>query len=383
MRRRALALARALPKTELHLHLDGSLSAGFIARRAVARGIDLPCRPERVRHYLHGCKAALRAASDGAAPQLEHQNWGVFDFCNQFLMAAAELREASADVALRAAADNVRICELRFCPALHCREGLSERAAVHAVCDGLEDARRAEPRLGAVGAILCALRSKSSAHGVATVELAHACADRGVVGVDVAGDEGSWPLRRHLPMLVRAEELGVPMTLHAGEWPHPRFTSILENLELALECGARRIGHGVALAHPEAAALRARAAASGTLVEVCMTSNVGSGRVGSFAEHPVRTLLDAGVRCALSSDNLLLSGDAHLVAGATLELARFVDLVGCSEAEVKEVLLAGARASFCPGAAAVAVEMEADIDRVLASANDDGSPAHGLLRTVY
>ena len=207
--------------------------------------------------------------------------------------------------------------------------------------------------------------------------------DRGVVGVDVAGDEGSWPLRRHLPMLVRAEELGVPMTLHAGEWPHPRFTSILENLELALECGARRIGHGVALAHPEAAALRARAAASGTLVEVCMTSNVGSGRVGSFAEHPVRTLLDAGVRCALSSDNLLLSGDAHLVAGATLELARFVDLVGCSEAEVKEVLLAGARASFCPGAAAVAVEMEADIDRVLASANDDGSAAHGLLRTVY
>ena len=380
VRRRSLALARALPKTELHLHLDGSLSAAFIARRAAARCIELPCHPVRLRHYLHGRKAALRAATGGAGPQRENENWGVFDFCNQFLMAADELREAAAEVALHAAADNVRICELRFCPALHCREGLSERAAVEAVCDGLEDARRAHPRLAAVGAILCVLRSKSSAHGVATVELAHACAERGVVGIDIAGDEGSWPLRRHRPMLERAQELGVPMTLHAGEWPHPRFDSILENLEIALECGARRIGHGGALAHPDAAALRARAAASGTLVEVCMTSNVGSGRVASFAEHPVRTLLDAGVRCALSSDNYLLSGDAHLVAGATLELARFVEFVGCSEAEVTEILVAGARASFCPGAAALADKMEVEIERVLASARDDGAAAHGLPR---
>ena len=374
MRRRVLALSKALPKTELHLHLDGSLSTSFIAQSAAKRGIELPCRPQRLRNHLHQHKVAARRSPSGGA-QRPGGNWGVFDFCNRFLQSEEELREASREIAMRCASENVWIVELRFCPALHTLEGLTERQAVTAVCAGLSDALADAPGLRAAGAILCALRSMPAAHGVATVDLATQCRSAGqrVLGVDIAGDEGAFPLALHAPALARAREVKLPLTVHAGEWPHPQYPSILENVALALAYGARRIGHGVALAHPDARELLQRVAgasnaAGPTTVEICMTSNVGSERFAParFETHPVRTLVDHGVSVAISSDNLLLSGREQLVAAPSLELARLIDLVGFSAKEVRDVLVSGARASFCPGAADVAAAFALEVDRVLA-----------------
>ena len=129
-----LAACALVPKVELHLHLDGSLDADFIARRAAARGIDLPCEASDVRAWLHEQKLAARAKGNKAEPG---KNWGVFDFCNQFLQTQAELEEAVAILVARLSSEHrVRLCEIRFCPTLHCEEGLSPDDVVAAAVRG-------------------------------------------------------------------------------------------------------------------------------------------------------------------------------------------------------------------------------------------------------
>ena len=98
-------------QVELHLHLDGSLSPAFIARRALVRGITLPTSPERLRSWLMERKLEkLRKDENKAAGG---GNWPVFDFCNQFLQTELELREATADLMSRLAGDGVVYAEIR------------------------------------------------------------------------------------------------------------------------------------------------------------------------------------------------------------------------------------------------------------------------------
>mmetsp|Transcript_16629 Transcript_16629/g.41107 ORF Transcript_16629/g.41107 Transcript_16629/m.41107 type:complete len:946 (+) Transcript_16629:80-2917(+) len=246
-----------------------------------------------VRDFLHDMKgAAMRQSSANAVAA--NKNWGVFDFCNQFLQTREALSEAT-EVLLKhlAVFHNVKLCELRFCPALHVAGELTASAAVEAVLEGFERATRQVDIVG--GVIVCALRSFSREHGVEMAELAgkylltkrqpesaisgllqpgileEASGDRtaaggssgptistpvkisrsaggaadsrrqqqrffdrsrrrlhaqlgerikpGVVGFDVAGDEGSYPISLHAVGIKKAYELGVPITIHAGEWP--------------------------------------------------------------------------------------------------------------------------------------------------------------------
>ena len=177
-----------------------------------------------------------------------------------------------------------------------------------------------------------------------------AAAAPGVVGVDVAGDEGGFPLASDEdPMaagLREAASLGVPATLHAGEWPE-RFGSVA-NLRWAVTSGlVRRIGHGVAVrSAPE---LAPALVAANITVEVCLTSNIGNGfKVASYAEHPAQLLAAAGVKFSLSSDNLLLSGDALHAASPTAELLHLVRDLGLGWAVARDSVLAGLAAAFSP-----------------------------------
>ena len=99
-------------EVELHLHLDGSLSPSFIARRALVRGVTLPASPERLRGWLMDRKLHKLRADDNKA--VAGGNWPVFDFCNQFLQTELELREATLDLLSRLAEDGVVYAEIRF-----------------------------------------------------------------------------------------------------------------------------------------------------------------------------------------------------------------------------------------------------------------------------
>ena len=153
----AVAKAKRWPKVELHLHLDGSLSPEFIARRALVRGIMLPASPERLRAWLMDRKLDKLKKDDNKADK--GGNWPVFDFCNQFLQTKLELREGTADLLRRLSEDGVVYAEIRFCPELHTREGLSEEEVVEAAIEGFRSQKQV---VG--GLILVALRSKDSAH---------------------------------------------------------------------------------------------------------------------------------------------------------------------------------------------------------------------------
>ena len=205
-------LAKQLPKTEVHLHLDGSLSAEFICKRAKIRNIKLGVDKSELRSFLHSRKEVQIA--DGNK-QKEKGNWGIFDFCNQFLQTKEELVEATTDLLYRCSEENVRCCEIRFCPSLHTLEGLSERDAVQSVIDGYVKAKETIDIEG--GVIVCALRSYPKDHAVKMAQIASEFLKYtpGVVGYDIAGDEGSYSLELMMDGVREANRLNVPVTAHA------------------------------------------------------------------------------------------------------------------------------------------------------------------------
>jgi len=348
--------AKSWPKVELHLHLDGSLSPDFISSRAAARGISLPAPPAQLRAWLMDRKLDKLRKDDNAVDQ--GKNWPVFDFCNQFLQTASELEEATLDLLNRLAEQKVVYAEIRFCPHLHMEEGLTVDQVVEAVIAGV----RGQDRVVA-GIILAALRSKGSSHGLEIAALSAKYLQKtasdpyGVVGMDVAGDEGNYPLSNaNASMAAGVEEakrLGVPLTLHAGEWPE-RFGSVA-NLEWAVNSGARRVGHGIAARSDEV--IVKALAEKGVTVEVCLTSNIGNGfKVANYGVHPVKILSAGGVAFSLSSDNLLLSGDHLHAPSPTMELLHLVEDVGLGWEAARKSVLDGLGAAFSPSVTTEFVE---------------------------
>jgi len=200
-------LAKELPKVELHLHLDGSISPEFIARRAKERNITLPV-PDPVNQlekWLHNQKKSA-SQKDPANGVEKGKNWKVFDFCNMFLQTYSELEEATVDLLQRLRKENVFYAEIRFCPSLHTLESLSSEEALHAVMKAFhsEASRDGESKIYG-GIIICALRSMSEEHGIEMADLAAKYLKKKeksgenpffeVVGFDVAGDEGRFPLQ--------------------------------------------------------------------------------------------------------------------------------------------------------------------------------------------
>ncbi len=326
-----------VPKTELHLHLDGSLDEAFIAKRASDRGVALPVASEKLRQFLHNMKSKR---VDSGSSVLPTANWPAFDFCNQFLQTEDELKEATFSLCRALSNENVVVVEIRFCPQLHVLEGMTVNDAVSAAISGFQLSQRNQNIRG--GIIVCALRSYSADHSMEMAELAAAWLGSGVVGFDIAGDEGAFPLHIHSDSVKEAVRRHVPTTLHAGEWP----VDTVKNIELAVELGASRIGHGITLCQePE---LMARVAAQGIAVECCLTSNVGW-KVPSYAAHPIRKMFDAGVQVCINSDNLLLSGSHDRQATPTGELNRLVNDAGFSWKEARQVLFNGVSNSFDTG----------------------------------
>ena len=156
-------------------------------------------------------------------------------------MTREELREASRMICTNAReAHNVIRTELRFCPTLHTLEALTPRDAVDAVVEGVQASGEQN------GVIICALRSHDAQHSMAMARLAVDTfhdTDGVVCGFDIAGDEGSFPLSLHAEAVKFCKRNGVPVTVHAGEWP-----GSIDNVSLALDLGVDRIGHGWSMA---------------------------------------------------------------------------------------------------------------------------------------
>jgi hypothetical protein len=241
---RANHIARALPKTELHLHLDGSIPPSFICQAAERRGIELPSEPD-LPAYIDELRAsdAAKRPGDGQKTMEEGKNWGIFDWMCQFLQTEWELEKGTKALMQSLADDNVFYAEVRFCPELHTLEGLGLDQIVAAVCRGLTAGCAATGGAIRGGVIVCCLRSFTPEHSLEHAQLAHRFFGKGVLGFDVAGDE-HYMLSIHEEAFKYCSMHGVPCTAHGGEvMAESDPEAMLPNLELALDLGGHKALH--------------------------------------------------------------------------------------------------------------------------------------------
>ena len=268
---------KQMPKIDLHCHLDGSMTL-----ESVKHILGREVRPEEM-------QAGDRC--ENLAEYLEK-----FTLPLQCLQTREGLERAGREFLLEAAKENIRYIEVRFAPLSSVNERLSCRQAVEAVLDGLKEAQ-AQCQVS-WNVIACAMRHHSQEDSLAMMKVCREYLGEGLCAVDLAGDEASWPMEGFRDLFAQAGKLGFPFTIHAGECGR------VENVLEAVECGASRVGHGIALkGHPAAQKLCADRRIG---IEMCPTSNLQT-RAARKDEYPIREFMDAGLLVTLNTDNRTVS----------------------------------------------------------------------------
>jgi adenosine deaminase len=356
-RRRDLLLA--LPKTDLHVHLDGSLRPSTLLELAKRQRVRLPVTslPE-LQRFLEGLTSGV------SLPRYLE----AFDLTLRVLQEPEALERAAFELAEDAHQEQVRYMEVRYCPALHTRRGLTMEGTIEAVRSGLERARR---RYGIhTGTIICGIRHLSPRLSYRLAELAVAYYGKGVVAFDLAGAEKDYPAKAHRKAFDHVVRHHVNVTVHAGEAFGPA------SIDQALHtCGAHRIGHGTRLG--EDPAILNYVNDHRIALEMCLTSNAQTGAVPSLKAHPFRRYLKAGLRVTLNTDNRLVSSTTM-----TQELERAVAAFRLKPGDVRHVLLNGFKSAFVPfrERGELIGRAVSELDQVFARARAaDGQPEWDLL----
>lgn len=276
--------------TELHLHLDGSLSPEFILMQADKDGIPLPAEtPETLQPYL--------TVSDSCASLNEYLE--KFDLPLSVLQTEDALEQSVYDLMRRLSEEGLHYAEIRFAPQFHTKRGLSQDAVTEAALSGLNKARRDFPMDGRL--ILCCMRmADNRPANEMTVHVASRCLTSGVAALDLAGAEAIFPTKDFEAIFRKASKMDIPFTIHAGEAAGP------ESIREALRFGAARIGHGVRCV--EDPSLMDELVRKQIPLEVCPISNIQTKAYSDIRLHPVLKLLEYGICVTINTDNRTVSG---------------------------------------------------------------------------
>jgi adenosine deaminase len=236
-----------------------------------------------------------------------------------------------------AARDNVHYLELRFTPVALSR---AERFPLTDVVDWVcESAHHAARKFGITVRLIASVNRHESPE--LAEQVAWIAADRfnkGIVGLDLAGNEAEFPAEPFLGIFREARRAGLRITIHAGEWQGAQ--SVRNAIE---QFSAERIGHGVRVLEDEYVVDLARE--RGTVFEVCITSNFQTGVVSNVDQHPFMQMLEAGLNVTVNTDDpsisqISLSDEYRLVTSK----------LGLPMPVMKERILAAAEGSFLPDA---------------------------------
>lgn len=267
-----------LPKIELHCHLDGSLSREFVEKR-LGRAV----KPEEL------------SVSDDCTSLAEYLE--KFDLPLKCIMDEEGLEGAGYDVLRSMSRENVTYAEIRFAPLSSESEHLKCDKIIEAVLRGLE---RGKKDFGVdFGLITCAMRHHSEEENLRMIRTAREYLGNGVCAADLAGAEAVYPMSEFMNLFRETKKLGMPFTLHAGECGNA------QNIADAIEAGATRIGHGIAMRGNRE--LMKMVADRGIGVEMCPISNLQTKAVNSISEYPLREFLDAGIKVSINTDNRTVS----------------------------------------------------------------------------
>ncbi|OQO91191.1 adenosine deaminase [Saccharomonospora piscinae] len=328
---------REAPKVLLHDHLDGGLRPSTVIDLADETGYGgLPTTDvgELSRWFV----AAADSGSLETYLETFAHTCGVMQTEEALARVAAECVEDLAD-------DGVVYAEVRYAPELFVERGLSLDAVVEAVQDGFERGRKNAAERGKqirVGTLLCAMRQHARALEIA--ELTVRYRDQGVVGFDIAGPEAGYPPTRNLDAFEYIRTSNAHFTIHAGE--AFGLASIWEAIQ---HCGAERLGHGVRIVDDittgtdgaELGRLAAYVRDRRIPLELCPSSNVQTGAVGSIGEHPVGMLAKLRFRVTVNTDNRLMSD-----CTVSSEFAALVDAFGFDWADVRWCTINAMKSAF-------------------------------------
>ena len=329
---------RTAPKVLLHDHLDGGLRPGTVVDLAAQAGYRALPTTDSAQ-----LGAWFRAAADSGTLERYLET---FSHTVGVMQTPEALCRVAAECVEDLAADGVVYAEVRFAPELHTARGLSLDAVVQAVLEGFAlgtNRVAAQGRRIRVGCLLTAMRHAARSREIA--ELAVRYREDGVVGFDIAGAEAGFPPTRHLDAFEYLRQQNSHFTIHAGEAFGLR--SIWEALQW---CGADRLGHGVRIVdditvEPDGSARLGRLAAyvrdKRIPLELCPTSNVQTGAVGSVAEHPFGLLADLRFRVTVNTDNRLMSG-----CTVSSELAALADGFGYGWSDLQRFTVNAMKSAF-------------------------------------
>lgn len=315
----------ALPKADLHVHLDGSLRLETILELAEQQRISLPASDKQGLREAIGCGKNFGSL-------VEYLRG--FSITLEVMQTEAALERIAFELAEDAHRENVRYMEVRYAPMLHTRRGLKLTKVVEAVLDGL---RRARETYGIkANVILCGIRNISPASSYQMAELAVAYKGRGVVGFDLAGAEADNPAKHHREAFQLVRDNNINCTIHAGEAYGPE--SIAQALHV---CGAHRIGHGCRLR--ENGDLLHYINDHRIPLECCPSSNVQTGAVADLSTHPLKLYFDLGLRVTINTDNRLITDTT-----VSKELWLVHTKMGVPFKDIKSLVIAGFKSSFRP-----------------------------------
>ncbi|MGI9544429.1 MAG: adenosine deaminase [Cyclobacteriaceae bacterium] len=266
-----------LPKVELHLHLDCSLSYDLVKK----------LRPGTTEEDYQQSFIAPPKCTDLADYLLR----AVKGF--ELMQTKEALRLSVFDLFEQLQKDRVIYAEIRFAPFHHIKQGLSPETVVWEVNDAVAECVK-QSGIKA-GVLLCTLRHYEEARSMETVKLVKQFKGSHVVGFDIAGDEAGYPIDAHTKAFQYAKACNIPCTAHAGEARGPR--SVQETVE---HFQPRRIGHGVRSVESER--LLAQLKERDIHLEVCPTSNIQTDIYHRLIDHSVDKIFRSGVSMSISTD---------------------------------------------------------------------------------
>ena len=273
---------------DLHLHLDGAITLDIAKNIAKMQNIDLPAESDEELEKLLTVPADCKSLND-------------FLKCFDLPLSLMQTPEGMSE-AVRLVSDNIKnqgvvYAELRFAPQSHTQKGMTQEDAILAALDGLK-----KTDLKA-NLILCCMRGEGNEEkNQETLELAkkYLVEDGGVVALDLAGAEELYPTENYRELFAKASEYGVPFTIHAGE------AAGADSVALAVEYGAKRIGHGVrSYEKPEVIQLLKE---KGVFLEMCPTSNRQTHAIHDMSSYPLIDYLNQGIKVTLNTDDMGIEG---------------------------------------------------------------------------
>lgn len=305
-----------MPRIDLHCHLDGSLTIGCV-RELLGREVEL---------------SEVQVPEDCASLPEYLQK---FDLPLECLQTPEGLKRAAKEFLLDLQKDQICYVEARFAPQLSRQQGMSCGEVMEAVLDGLKEAKEL------CGIEYQAIACMMSHHDEETnLEMLKGCREylgEGLAAVDLAGDESGFPRKKFAPLFEAAKKMDYPFTIHSGE------CGDVNNILMAAEWGAKRVGHGIAMmGHPE---VQKRMAEKRIGVEMCPISNYQTKALQPGVTYPIREFAKNGVLVTINTDNRLVSNTS---IGKEMDFLR--ENFGITEEEFRQYQLNAIDVAFCDDA---------------------------------